>query len=51
MLWLYSVQISDDIVAKDIFKDIADRGFISKFELEEPLLNDIFIEKVGAIYE
>lgn len=47
----YSIQISDDIVANDIFKDIADRGFISKFELEEPSLNDIFIEKVGAVYE
>lgn len=47
----YSIQISDDTVARDIFKDIADRGFISKFELEEPSLNDIFIEKVGAVYE
>jgi len=47
----YSIQISDDIVAGDIFRDIADRGFISKFELEEPSLNDIFIEKVGAVNE
>ncbi|MCY9421819.1 DUF4162 domain-containing protein, partial [Bacillus paralicheniformis] len=26
-------------------------GFIRKFELEEPSLHDIFVEKVGARYE
>jgi ABC-2 type transport system ATP-binding protein len=38
-------------VAEQIFKQIADKGFIRKFQLEEPSLNDIFIEKVGAAYE
>ncbi|MES9773060.1 DUF4162 domain-containing protein, partial [Priestia megaterium] len=26
-------------------------SFVSKFAVEEPSLNDIFIEKVGASYE
>ena len=38
-------------VAQQVLKDIVGKGFIRKFELEEPSLNDIFIEKVGALYE
>lgn len=45
------LQIKSEAVASDILKGIIDKGFISKFELEEPSLNDIFIEKVGASYE
>jgi len=46
-----SLQIEKEEVAPDILKSIVNKGFISKFELEEPSLNDIFIEKVGASYE
>ena len=46
-----SLQIEKESVASDILKSIVHKGFISKFELEEPSLNDIFIEKVGASYE
>lgn len=45
------LQIKEEAVAQRIMKSIVDKGFISKFELEEPSLNDIFIEKVGTSYE
>ncbi|MBT2638999.1 ABC transporter ATP-binding protein [Bacillus sp. ISL-39] len=45
------LQISGEQVAEDILKDIVGKGFIRKFVLEEPSLNDIFIEKVGNSYE
>ncbi|MEN2767730.1 ABC transporter ATP-binding protein [Ornithinibacillus xuwenensis] len=45
------LQIVDENVSQDIFNALQGRGFIRKFELEEPSLNDIFIEKVGAAYE
>lgn len=47
-----SLQIQDEeVTAPRILKSIYDKGFITKFVLEEPSLNDIFIEKVGASYE
>ncbi|MBT2688915.1 ABC transporter ATP-binding protein [Bacillus sp. ISL-47] len=45
------IQISGEEAAEGIFKEIAERGFVRKFMLEEPSLNDIFIEKAGASYE
>ncbi|ULT58063.1 ABC transporter ATP-binding protein [Neobacillus drentensis] len=45
------LQIDGEEVAGRILKDIVDKGFIRKFALEEPSLNDIFIEKVGNSYE
>ncbi|MBT2653777.1 ABC transporter ATP-binding protein [Bacillus sp. ISL-18] len=45
------LQIDGEEVAGKILKDIVDKGFIRKFALEEPSLNDIFIEKVGNSYE
>ncbi|WP_071396044.1 ABC transporter ATP-binding protein [Bacillus tuaregi] len=46
------LQIEDEeVTVKRILSSIYDKGFISKFVLEEPSLNDIFIEKVGASYE
>lgn len=47
----YKVQIAEDEVSQRILKEIADKGFITKFALEEPSLHDIFVEKVGASYE
>lgn len=43
--------IEDESVSQHILNDIQGKGFIRKFEIEEPSLNDIFIEKVGASYE
>jgi ABC-2 type transport system ATP-binding protein len=45
------LQIEGEYIAERILKDIINKGFIRKFALEEPSLNDIFIEKVGASYE
>jgi ABC-2 type transport system ATP-binding protein len=45
------LQIVGEQVAEQILKEIVNNGFIRKFVLEEPSLNDIFIEKVGASYE
>lgn len=45
------LQIEGEYVAEKLLKDIVGKGFIRKFVLEEPSLNDIFIEKVGASYE
>lgn len=45
------LQIAGESVAEKILKEIVGLGFIRKFALEEPSLNDIFIEKVGNSYE
>lgn len=45
------LQIENENISQDIFKELQGRGFTKKFDLEEPSLNDIFIEKVGASYE
>lgn len=45
------LQIENEDISQTIFHALQDKGFIRRFELEEPSLNDIFIEKVGASYE
>ncbi|MGP4106572.1 ABC transporter ATP-binding protein [Virgibacillus sp. L01] len=45
------LQIESEKVAQKLFKALHGKGFVRKFELEEPTLSDIFIEKVGASYE
>lgn len=45
------LQIEAEHIAEKVLKDIVGKGFIRKFVLEEPSLNDIFIEKVGASFE
>src|SRR5690625_4920011 len=45
------LQISDEQVSQEILQQLQGKGIVRKFEIEEPSLNDIFIEKVGASYE
>lgn len=45
------LQIEGEKIAEQILKEIVNKGFIRRFSLEEPSLNDIFIEKVGNSYE
>lgn len=45
------LQIDGEETADRILRGLVGKGFIRKFALEEPSLNDIFIEKVGASYE
>ncbi|MGG1685631.1 ABC transporter ATP-binding protein [Pseudalkalibacillus sp. NRS-1564] len=46
-----TVQIANEQVSQKVLHELMNKGFVRKFELEEPSLNDIFIEKVGAAYE
>ena len=45
------LQIADESVAEAIQKLVFAKGFVRKFELEEPTLHDIFVEKVGGVVE
>ena len=45
------LQVAEEAIAEKILQELVGRGFVRKFELQEPSLNDIFIEKVGASYE
>ncbi|PYZ98859.1 sodium ABC transporter ATP-binding protein [Alteribacter lacisalsi] len=45
------IEVKDELTAARIFSGLGGRGFVRKFVLEEPSLNDIFIEKAGAAYE
>ena len=45
------VQIASDDKAKNVFKYITTCKNITKFDVEDATLNEIFIEKVGEAYE
>lgn len=46
------LQINNEQTSQQILKEIVEReGFVKRFDLLEPSLNDIFIEKVGESYE
>src|SRR5690625_465053 len=45
------LQIENEDVSQTILESLHGNGFIRRFNLEEPSLNDIFIEKVGDSYE
>lgn len=47
----YEIKISSIEVAKDVFKYISKCDNVTKFVVEEPSLNEIFISKVGESYE
>ena len=47
----YEVKIDNIKIAEDIFKIISKCKNITKFEVEEPSLNEIFVAKVGESYE
>ena len=46
----YMVKIAEDSVAKKVFAKIKDKD-ITKYDVTEPTLNEIFIAKVGGIHE
>jgi len=47
----YEVKISSIDVSQDVFRSISKSKDITKFIVEEPSLNEIFISKVGESYE
>ena len=48
---IYTISIEDKSVVEDVWKYITKTKNITKFVVEEPTLNEIFIEKVGESYE
>lgn len=47
----YEIKIADATIVDAVFKAITKMKNITKFVVEEPSLNEIFIEKVGESYE
>jgi len=47
----FQVTIENKEVAKEVFKTIKKKNNITKFVVEEPSLNEIFVEKVGESFE
>jgi ABC-2 type transport system ATP-binding protein len=47
----YNVTIENDNIVSSVFKYVSKYNDITKFNVEEPSLNEIFIEKVGERYE
>ena len=47
----YEIKIADESVKDKVFKIVSKSPNISKFVVEEPSLNEIFIDKVGETYE
>ncbi|MFC7320170.1 ABC transporter ATP-binding protein [Halobacillus campisalis] len=45
------LQVENEHISQTILTELHGKGFIRTFDLEEPSLNDIFIEKVGDSYE
>ena len=48
---IFTVSISDSEIVDKVFKYVSKQKNITKFVVEEPTLNEIFIEKVGESYE
>jgi len=47
----YEIKISDETVEEKVFKEVSKCKNVTKFAVEEPSLNEIFIDKVGENYE
>lgn len=47
----YIIKISDDTVVDKVFEVVKTFDNVTKFSVEEPTLNEIFISKVGDVYE
>lgn len=47
----YIIKIADNSYTNELFKEISKYKNITKFIVEEPTLNEIFISKVGEAYE
>jgi len=47
----YIVKIDSEKVVDNVFEYVSKCTNVTKFEVQEPTLNEIFIEKVGEAYE
>ncbi|WP_280770853.1 ABC transporter ATP-binding protein [Salipaludibacillus daqingensis] len=43
-----AINVESESIAEEIFKEVANSGFVRKFEVEEPSLHDIFIDHAGG---
>ena len=43
------VSIEDESVAESVYQIVTQYGFVRRFQLMEPTLNEIFIDKVGEL--
>ena len=39
--------IEDEVIAEEIYNIVVQYGFVKRFQVIEPTLNEIFIDKVG----
>ena len=47
----YTIKLENDSYVNDLFKEISKYNNVTKFVVEEPTLNEIFVSKVGEVYE
>ena len=47
----YVIKIEDNSISESVFKEISTCKNITKFMVEEPSLNEIFVSKVGETYD
>ncbi len=47
----YTIKIENDSLVDDVFKKVSKCKNVSEFVVEEPTLNEIFVNKVGEEYE
>ena len=47
----YTIKIEDSSYINTLFKAVSKYGNVTKFVVEEPTLNEIFVSKVGEVYE
>ncbi len=47
----YTIRLEDESYVNDLFKAISKYNNVTKFVVEEPTLNEIFVSKVGEVYE
>lgn len=46
-----TIKIEDESFAEPIFNEVIKQGYVKRFEVKEPSMNDIFIAKVGEKFE
>lgn len=47
----FEIKVKDQGISEDVFKIVSQGKNITEYKIEEPSLNEIFIEKVGETYE
>ena len=47
----YTIRIEDESYISTLFKEVSKYDNVTKFVVEEPSLNEIFVSKVGEEYE